>query len=625
MNRIAELTTQLLDGTLTEAAGQELDALLASDPEAEAQFLMYLELEAELRALRRGWDLTAATLQAIEKQQAERTAQAVLQQITAAAPPAWVQARSPLASPRPAAARSYRWLVAGLMTCAAALIVAIGLADRSPRAIPLASAGEFASAKLIHKSGSVEVVSPSGESLAAEEGHELPPGFTLRTVGDDSLAILELLDDQTRVEIESDTLVRFTAEANGALRRPRFYLASGQLSATVPPRVNGEPLIVSTSVAEILARNGNFIVSSASPESARVDIKHGDVQLLRPASTRPTALASGKAAVVFAGIEALDIERILSVDRQPLWTGPPAVNIRDVTFSPLGDEVWLANARMFARWNAQGKLSESSFYPRRSNDGLAMFSRDKRFLLTLRGERDDCVLVRTLPDGGEHMAINARPADAKSWVAAPDAAWLAVVDPRPQHRRVTVLDSVSGDQRFVRAYDDHLITALAAAPDGRSLAVGLSSNARTISNRVALLDSQTGEQRFALSVIKRPITTLTYSADSHYLAVGFNGTIQVWDLRQRELYRTISGFERAITCLAFSPDGSRLAAGTSDGHVWMWETATGRHIQLLELGSRGVRAIVFSPDGQQLVTLANNAPIAVWKIAEPRPPSAEIH
>ncbi|MCS6864566.1 MAG: FecR domain-containing protein [Gemmataceae bacterium] len=624
MNRIAELTTQLLDGHLTEAAAQELDCLLANDPGAEAQFLMMLELEAELRALRRGWDLTEPTLRAIEKERAERMAHAVLQQIITATPPAWVLAHTPHAAPPIPSARRFRWIVAGLLTCAAALFVAISVADRFPRTVPLSSGSELASAKLIHKSGSVELVSPSGETIAAEEGHELPPGFTLRTGSDDSLAVIELLQDQTRLEIESDTLVRFTAEAHGVARRARFYLASGQLSATIPSPRQGEPLVISTSVAEVLARNGNFIVSSASPESARVDIKHGDVQLLRPASTKPTALASGKSAVVFAGIETVDIERILAVDRQPLWTGPPAANFRDVTFSPTGEEVWVANARLLVRWNKQGKLSESSFYPRRSPDDLALFSRDKRFLLTLRGERDDCVLVRTLPDGGEHLAINARPTDAKSWVAAPDAAWIAVVDPRPQHRRVTIWDSVSGEQRLVRTFDDLFVTAMAAAPDGRALAVGLTSNVRSVGNKVALLDSQTGEQRYALSVLKRPITTLAFSADGHYLAVGFSGTIQVWDLRLRELLRSISGFERPITCLTFSPDGSRLAAGTPDGYVWLWETSTGRHIQRLELGGRGVRAIAFSPDGQQLVTLANHVPVAVWKLVDPRPATPAI-
>ena len=132
-----------------------------------------------------------------------------------------------------------------------------------------------------------------------------------------------------------------------------------------------------------------------------------------------------------------------------------------------------------------------------------------------------------------------------------------------------------------------------------------------------MLDANTSDRLLALSVLKKPPTAMAFSNDGRLLAVAFNGTVQLWDVRTLELVRSITGFERVLSCLSFSPDGNRLAAGTQDGHVWLWETVTGRQTQLIEVGGRLVRSVSFSPSGKQLVTVANNAPVAVWDVADP--------
>jgi ferric-dicitrate binding protein FerR (iron transport regulator) len=625
MTRTATLTAKLLDGTLGEAEWAELELLLASDPAAEADHLALLGLEAELRGARADFDLTEATMAKVAESQAERTAGAVLARIAAASPPPWAAPAGP-ARPSPSGRRR-RLALPWLLACAAALLLALWL-DESSAPPPPPTGGEAprapaAFAKLASRAGSVELLSPTGEAIHAAEGGELPAGFTLRTVGDESTAVVELLRDNTRVEIEPDSVVQFAGGPPGA-GKPRVFLAAGQLTAAVPQRPDNWPLVVGTAVASVLTRQGTFVLSSAGPGSARVDIKQGKVEVVRATARKPVKLGPGGAAVVFAGLDRLDVESALPVDRTPRRSlAFPAP--RDVAFSPDGAEVWVANARLFERFPAEGRALQTVFYPRKGNDGLAAITADRKFLLAFRGDRDDSgdrVLVRTLPDGGEHRAIDARPSEPRFWAAAPDASWLAVVDPRPNNRRVRVLDCGTGEERFARAYDD-AITFLRAAPDGAKLAVALHSTARGAGNKVVVLDASSGGRLFALSVLKRPCTALSFSPDGHYLAAGFNGTVQLWDLRRRELAHSITGFERAVTCLAFSPDGGRLAGGTPDGHVWLWDAASGRQTQLIAVGGRGVRALAFSPDGRQLAALANASPVTVWDVAD-RAPLADV-
>ena len=147
--------------------------------------------------------------------------------------------------------------------------------------------------------------------------------------------------------------------------------------------------MVGTPVADVSTRGGTFVVSSAGPESARVDIKQGKVELVRAAVPKAVPVLGGTA-VVRAGFDKVDLERGWTADRTPKRT-LAAPGTRDAIFSPDGTEVWVATARAFSRWTADGGLQELGFFPRKGNEGVATFTRDKRFLLTFRGERDDSV------------------------------------------------------------------------------------------------------------------------------------------------------------------------------------------------------------------------------------------
>ncbi|MBM3983438.1 MAG: hypothetical protein FJ304_24850, partial [Planctomycetes bacterium] len=238
-------------------------------------------------------------------------------------------------------------------------------------------------------------------------------------------------------------------------------------------------------------------------------------------------------------------------------------------------------------------------------------------------DREERIVVRELPSGAERGQIPVRVNDPRVLCVGPDASWVATAGgPKPNNRRVRVWDVATAKERF--AFDlDNSVTCLAASPNGRGLAVGVSDLGRDTGNVVVAFDTTTGERSFELPTRRKPITTLAFSADGKHLAVGFNGAVQVWDVPDRKLVRSLEGFERTVTRVAFDTNGKLLAAGMGDGQVWVWSAATGRRTQVIDTGARGVRSMAFSPDGKLLVTATNKAPVAVWAVAPPLPAGSE--
>ncbi len=110
---------------------------------------------------------------------------------------------------------------------------------------------------------------------------------------------------------------------------------------------------------------------------------------------------------------------------------------------------------------------------------------------------------------------------------------------------------------------------------------------------------------------------VAFSADGRQMAVaggalGEPGFITVCETATGQHVCAFRGHDDAITGLAFSPAGDRLATVGRDRMLRLWNPADGRHVLSLRGHSRNVWCVAFSPDGRLVASAGEDQTIKLW-------------
>jgi WD40 repeat protein len=102
-------------------------------------------------------------------------------------------------------------------------------------------------------------------------------------------------------------------------------------------------------------------------------------------------------------------------------------------------------------------------------------------------------------------------------------------------------------------------------------------------------------------------TSITVAKD------GIDADIEVMDLATG-VARVFEGHHGSTNALAFSPDGSLLAAACDDRNVYLWDVASGELVASLIGHIATPLCVAFMPDGQELASGDESGIVRVWNL-----------
>jgi WD40 repeat protein/uncharacterized caspase-like protein len=183
----------------------------------------------------------------------------------------------------------------------------------------------------------------------------------------------------------------------------------------------------------------------------------------------------------------------------------------------------------------------------------------------------------------------------------------------------------TGQDGLERSLESHAdpIEAVAFSPDGRTLAAGGQGRAASIDlwdrvsgaparrlNGTAPPDLPPGPEE---EKVARMLEDSLRKVDG--AAFTITGVTTKWEGSRpvgSTLAKVMAGYVANLRPLAYSPDGSRLAAGTLTRYVDLWQPDSGGRIRTLTAHDGAVRSITFDPAGRWFATGGEDHLIKIW-------------
>lgn len=112
------------------------------------------------------------------------------------------------------------------------------------------------------------------------------------------------------------------------------------------------------------------------------------------------------------------------------------------------------------------------------------------------------------------------------------------------------------------------------------------------------------------------VSCIAFSPGGEKIATGsVDSTVRIWNVANSWEAAVVEGHVELVTCLTFSLDGSQVASGSYDNTARTWNVASGREVAVMRGHSDALRALAFSSDGSKIASGSDDKTLRIWNTA----------